>query len=132
VDSDGDGTLDCIDNCPNDPRKTDAGECGCGTPDTYTDNGGCIVWDAGYDTFEAINLALGLGGGAAALPTDIGELIGEVTTGRSFEANNAVNMVNAGNAANPNLPSFEANKALNSVNDNAAAIGTQSPGFFGT
>lgn len=36
-DSDGDGTLDCDDNCPNDPNKTEPGVCGCGVPETDTD-----------------------------------------------------------------------------------------------
>jgi len=29
-DIDSDGTPDCIDNCPNDPDKTEPGDCGCG------------------------------------------------------------------------------------------------------
>lgn len=29
-----------VDNCPNDPNKTDPGECGCGVPDVDTDNDG--------------------------------------------------------------------------------------------
>ncbi|MEY2745199.1 MAG: hypothetical protein RL112_241, partial [Planctomycetota bacterium] len=37
ADSDGDGALDCNDQCPNDPLKTQVGECGCGVPDTDTD-----------------------------------------------------------------------------------------------
>ena len=32
-DSDGDGTEDCNDNCPDDPDKTEPGQCGCGEPD---------------------------------------------------------------------------------------------------
>jgi len=39
-DSDGDGTPDCNDNCPNDPSKTEPGICGCGTPDTDSDGDG--------------------------------------------------------------------------------------------
>lgn len=37
VDTDGDGTDDCFDFCPNDPLKIFIGACGCGTPDTDTD-----------------------------------------------------------------------------------------------
>ncbi len=37
TDSDDDGTLDCNDNCPNDPDKTEPGVCGCGVADTDTD-----------------------------------------------------------------------------------------------
>ncbi|MFW9824693.1 MAG: MopE-related protein [Candidatus Thorarchaeota archaeon] len=39
-DTDGDGTLDCQDNCPNDPAKTDPGLCGCGVTDTDSDGDG--------------------------------------------------------------------------------------------
>lgn len=37
TDSDGDGTADCIDNCPNSPGKVNPGICGCDTPETDTD-----------------------------------------------------------------------------------------------
>ena len=37
VDSDGDGTLDCKDGCPDDPNKVEPGECGCGVPDRDRD-----------------------------------------------------------------------------------------------
>jgi hypothetical protein len=40
TDSDGDGTPDCSDGCPNDPNKTAPGICGCGIPDTDTDGDG--------------------------------------------------------------------------------------------
>jgi hypothetical protein len=39
-DTDGDGTPDLIDNCPNDPNKNEAGICGCGLSDTDTDGDG--------------------------------------------------------------------------------------------
>ncbi len=39
-DSDGDGTPDCIDSCPNDPNKTNAGSCGCDVQETDTDSDG--------------------------------------------------------------------------------------------
>ncbi len=39
-DSDGDGTPDCVDNCPHDPNKTEPGKCGCGKPDEDTDGDG--------------------------------------------------------------------------------------------
>jgi subtilisin family serine protease len=49
VDTDGDGTFDCDDSCPDDPDKTDPGVCGCDTSDIDTDgdgtpdcNDGCI------------------------------------------------------------------------------------------
>jgi hypothetical protein len=40
TDSDGDGVLDCNDNCPDvaDPNKTEPGQCGCGVPDIDTDS----------------------------------------------------------------------------------------------
>jgi hypothetical protein len=37
ADSDGDGTADCTDGCPQDPNKTAPGACGCNVPDTNTD-----------------------------------------------------------------------------------------------
>ena len=40
IDSDGDGTLDSQDGCPNDPNKTAAGACGCGVADTDSDGDG--------------------------------------------------------------------------------------------
>jgi len=36
-DQDRDGVPDSLDGCPLDPRKTAAGQCGCGWPDTDTD-----------------------------------------------------------------------------------------------
>ena len=33
-DSDEDGTADCVDECPKDPKKTSAGLCGCGKEDS--------------------------------------------------------------------------------------------------
>ena len=40
LDSDGDGTSDSQDGCPNDPNKTAAGACGCGVADTDSDGDG--------------------------------------------------------------------------------------------
>jgi hypothetical protein len=37
IDSDGDGTVDCRDDCPNDVNKVAAGTCGCGVADTDSD-----------------------------------------------------------------------------------------------
>lgn len=39
IDSDNDGTFDCMDECPNDPDKVEPGKCGCGKPETEN----CIV-----------------------------------------------------------------------------------------
>ncbi|MBK7553483.1 MAG: thrombospondin type 3 repeat-containing protein [Flavobacteriales bacterium] len=36
TDSDGDGTANCNDGCPNDPNKTNPGTCGCGNPEPGT------------------------------------------------------------------------------------------------
>ncbi len=38
-DADSDGTLDCDDDCPNDPNKIAPGICGCGVPETVADAG---------------------------------------------------------------------------------------------
>ncbi|MCY3001756.1 MAG: hypothetical protein NTV21_08125, partial [Planctomycetota bacterium] len=40
IDTDGDGTVDCIDGCPVDPLKIAPGACGCGVADTDTDGDG--------------------------------------------------------------------------------------------
>lgn len=39
-DTDGDGTPNCNDQCPNDPAKTAPGTCGCGTADTDANGNG--------------------------------------------------------------------------------------------
>ncbi len=40
IDSDKDGTSDCIDTCPSDPEKIAPGICGCGLVDNDSDNDG--------------------------------------------------------------------------------------------
>ena len=40
TDTDGDGTSNCNDGCPNDPNKIAPGICGCGVADTDTDGDG--------------------------------------------------------------------------------------------
>ncbi len=40
LDSDGDGTADCLDGCLHDPLKTAPGACGCGVADTDSDGDG--------------------------------------------------------------------------------------------
>lgn len=57
LDTDGDGTPDCSDNCPSDPDKTDPGVCGCGVADTDTDG------DGTPDCSGTINSGGGGGGG---------------------------------------------------------------------
>ena len=37
IDTDRDGTPDCLDNCPNDRNKTELGDCGCGNRETDRD-----------------------------------------------------------------------------------------------
>ncbi len=54
-DGDGDGTVDCIDGCPEDPDKIEPGVCGCGVADVDTDgdvDGFGMFGDAGYDCLE--------------------------------------------------------------------------------
>jgi hypothetical protein len=38
-DTDTDAVVDPQDDCPSDPNKTEPGICGCGVPDTDTDEG---------------------------------------------------------------------------------------------
>jgi probable HAF family extracellular repeat protein len=42
TDSDGDGVIDQCEDCPNDPNKTEPGECGCGVPDADGDDDGVL------------------------------------------------------------------------------------------
>ena len=52
IDSDGDGTPDCIDGCPGDPNKTEPGVCGCGVSDVDSDGDtvpDCIDVCPGWD-----------------------------------------------------------------------------------
>jgi hypothetical protein len=42
VDSDGDGTPDSLDGCPDDPDKTEPGTCGSGIPDVDSDGDGTL------------------------------------------------------------------------------------------
>jgi len=44
-DDDGDGSVDSLDGCPRDPRKTSPGTCGCGVVDSTTDSDGDGVID---------------------------------------------------------------------------------------
>ena len=41
-DTDSDGTIDCSDECPEDPNKSLTGDCGCGIPETDTDSDGTM------------------------------------------------------------------------------------------
>lgn len=40
IDTDADGIVDCLDECPNDPLKSVMGQCGCGIEETDTDGDG--------------------------------------------------------------------------------------------
>ena len=51
LDSDGDGVSDCVDNCPDDPNKSEPGNCGCGVPET--DVFGDLDCDGDYDIDDA-------------------------------------------------------------------------------
>jgi len=42
ADTDGDGTNDCVDGCPQDPSKLEAGTCGCGVLDSDIDFDGAL------------------------------------------------------------------------------------------
>ena len=85
-DEDDDEVLDCIDGCPDDPNKSEPGDCGCGVPDTdangnglsdcleipvrewSTDEGGNghwyeLVWVGEQVTWDAANAAAEAAGG---------------------------------------------------------------------
>jgi len=55
LDSDGDGTPDSSDGCPNDPQKVEPGECGCGIPDTDLDSDGFSACNDCNDSDPNIN-----------------------------------------------------------------------------
>ena len=67
ADSDGDGTVDCLDGCPTDPNKTAPGICGCGVPDdtlewsTLAAGADNAVWELGFFN-DGAGTALFLGG----------------------------------------------------------------------
>lgn len=42
ADTDGDGVLDCLEECPADRFKTAAGVCGCSVPDVDRDGDGVV------------------------------------------------------------------------------------------
>lgn len=44
IDSDRDGTLDCLDECPEDKDKVTVGQCGCGVLETDSDGDGVADW----------------------------------------------------------------------------------------
>lgn len=55
IDSDSDGTADCLDLCVSDPFKTEEGICGCGVAETDTDKDGtpdCIETDTNCDGID--------------------------------------------------------------------------------
>ena len=47
LDTDDDGTSDCLEDCPDDPAKLTPGMCGCGVADTDTDSDGTPDCDDG-------------------------------------------------------------------------------------
>jgi hypothetical protein len=59
VDTDGDGTVDCQDGCPNDPFSTTPGPCGCGV--AVTDNNGNSTPDCN-EAIVRISQVYGSGG----------------------------------------------------------------------
>jgi hypothetical protein len=57
-DSDGDGVIDCLEECPQDPAKLSPGACGCGVPDTDGDGDGTPNCNDGCPT-DATKVAPG-------------------------------------------------------------------------
>ncbi len=69
-DDDGDGVMNCVDGCPNDPNKTDPGQCGCGVSDVDSDGDGTSDCNDGCP-FDANKLSPGqCGCGVADTDTD--------------------------------------------------------------
>jgi hypothetical protein len=61
TDSDGDGTPNCNDGCPNDPNKTAPGACGCGSADTDANGNGTADCN---DTPPSVSFSV-VGGGTS-------------------------------------------------------------------
>ena len=54
IDSDGDGTNDCDDLCPNDPNKTQPGTCGCSIVDKDSDGDGTLDCEDANDDKDGL------------------------------------------------------------------------------
>ncbi|MFZ9914865.1 MAG: proprotein convertase P-domain-containing protein, partial [Phycisphaerales bacterium] len=70
VDSDGDGTADGVDGCPNDGNKTSPGTCGCGVADTDSDGDGTPDCNDGCPNDPAKTASGQCGCGVADTDTD--------------------------------------------------------------
>jgi len=70
VDSDADGTVDCLDGCPTDPLKTAPGTCGCGAIDTDTDGDGTADCNDGCPSDPAKSAPGQCGCGVVDVDTD--------------------------------------------------------------
>jgi hypothetical protein len=70
LDTDADGTIDCLDGCPNDPAKTAPGQCGCGIADTDTDADGTADCNDGCPTDPLKTAPGACGCGVADTDTD--------------------------------------------------------------
>jgi hypothetical protein len=70
IDTDNDGTLDCVDGCPNDPLKTSAGACGCDVADTDADGDGVADCNDGCPNDAAKTSPGTCGCGVADVDTD--------------------------------------------------------------
>ncbi len=71
TDSDGDGTINCNDACPNDPNKTSPGVCGCGNAETDTDGDGVVNCADGCPNDPNKNAPGTCGCGVADTDTDL-------------------------------------------------------------
>ena len=74
IDSDGDGTGDSNDGCPNDPNKIAPGQCGCGVADTDSDGDGTANCNDGCPT-DANKIAPGICGCGVADTDSDGDTI---------------------------------------------------------
>lgn len=69
-DTDDDGTVDCVDGCPDDPGKTEPEPCNCGVPIEDNDNNGvvdCVENPPGTNPLPGLQECCG-GGAATATP----------------------------------------------------------------
>ena len=75
VDTDGDGVQDQCDNCPNDPDKTEPGDCGCGVADVDTNSDG-ISDCAAYQYLVTTSSAGPVAGDAVTITAQLADFNG--------------------------------------------------------
>jgi MYXO-CTERM domain-containing protein len=101
-DSDGDGTPDCLDGCPTDPKKIAPGLCGCGVPDTDANGNGiadCLDADASPTAADAAADAAAASSGGSSGAAAAGGNAGVLGIGATAGVGGATSASGAGGIA---------------------------------